>query len=96
MKKRSLVALVTGAGYGFISFCWLVLAALFLFPGSSPGSLDWEHDVFLIPVGLILLACYLAVTGLLIVKGRKDKRSALLFLIAALVICGAMLFSRLV
>lgn len=95
MKKHPLKTVLTGLGWGCLSFWWLFLALLLLLPDSSPGSLDWEHDVFLIPLGLALVTVYLAAAVLLIVKECKEKRSLLLFVLAALTSFSGMVLFRL-
>lgn len=89
--KRALFVLA-GLAYGFISFWWVAVSLVFIFPPfSGPGSKEWPEDSSLIPLGCGGFLLWAALTGILFWKLKKDRGRAALFFGAAVLAGGVTL-----
>ena len=71
-----------------------LLGVAFAFPESTPGSKDYEEDMFFVPLGYIIMFIWLVVMVTAFLFLRKDKANLLSFLIAWIVgIGGCLVFT---
>lgn len=82
--KETLMPIIFGLGYGYLSFWWIVLALAFAFPDTSPGCKDWVEDAPFIPIGYVMLILYVILAVILVIKTRKDKKKLFIFLISVI------------
>lgn len=82
--KKFIIAFL-GFLYGIFSTFWGLLGAAFTFPDSSPGSKDYEEDCFFIPLGIIMLLSYIAVTIFSYYKLRKKKSYIIIFSVSLVI-----------
>ncbi|MBO5165760.1 MAG: hypothetical protein J6B90_04045 [Lachnospiraceae bacterium] len=89
--KKTILPIILGLGYGFLSFWWLFWAIVCAFPSSLPGEKEWAEDSFFIPFGYGMLIVYVILNIIFVVIGRKEKMRILLFYASTLVV-GAVTF----
>ncbi len=77
----SLYGLLQGTVGSYIA----LLGVAFAFPQSSPGSKDYEEDMFFVPLGFIIMLMYLAIMITTFVLLRKSKANLLVFIIPWLI-----------
>jgi len=71
-----------------------LLGVAFAFPESTPGSKDYEEDMFFVPLGYIIMFIWLVVMVTAFLFLRKDKANLLSFLIVWIVgIGGCLVFT---
>ena len=68
-----------------------LLGVAFAFPESTPGSKDYEEDMFFVPLGYIIMFIWLVVMVTAFLFLRKDKANLMSFLIAWIVGIGGCL-----
>lgn len=59
--KRVFTALF-GLIYGGLSFYWNLLCIVFVIPDCTPDSKEWEEYTLCIPIGIMMLLVWLALT----------------------------------
>ena len=77
----SVLGLLQGTLGSYIALAGYALA----FPGTSSDSKDYEEDMFVAPLGFVIMFLWLAIMVTAIVFLRKKKSSLLTFLISWLV-----------
>lgn len=90
MLKRmglSVLGLLQGALGSYLA----LLGFAFAFPGTTPGSKDYDEDMLFVPVGFVIMFIWLAVMITAIVLLRKNKANLLSFLISWLIGLGGFL-----
>lgn len=84
MKEKPIkqIALgVFGALQGIFGTWWLLAGFAGAFPGTEPGSKDYEEDMWFVPFGWGMMLLWLAVMAVTIILNRKNKANLLSFLI---------------
>ena len=82
VAKRIIIALL-GPIYGGISFYWDLLGIAFVIPDCTPDSKEWEEYTLCLPIGIIMLVVWFALTAFILFKLRKKK--ALLFFVMMII-----------
>ena len=80
--KRVFTALF-GLIYGGLSFYWNLLGIVFVIPDCTPDSKEWEEYTLCLPIGIMMLLVWLALTAFILFKFRKNK--ALLFFVMMII-----------
>ena len=83
LKKAGLLAL--GLLQGLFGSYFAILGWAFAFPESSPGSKDYEEDLFFVPLGFVMLFAWIIIMIAAIALLRKNKAYLALFLISWLI-----------
>ncbi len=85
---------IFGLLQGTLGSYFALLGVAFAFPESTPGSKDYEEDMFFVPLGYIIMFIWLVVMVTAFLFLRKDKANLLSFLIAWIVgIGGCLVFT---
>ncbi len=86
MKLVKQIALgVFGFLQGTFGTRWVLAGFAGAFPGTEPGSKDYEEDLFFVPFGWGMMLLWLAVMAVTIILNRKNKANLLIFLIPWLI-----------
>ena len=72
---------ILGFLQGTIGSYFALLGFAFAFPESSPGSKDYEEDMFFVPFGYLMILIWLIIMVCSIIFFRKNKGNLLSFLI---------------
>lgn len=85
----SILGLLQGAFGSYLALVGVALA----FPGTSPHDKDYEEDMFVAPLGFLIMFIWLLVMASAIVLLRKNKGNLLSFMIPwAVGLCGCILY----
>ncbi|MGN0632458.1 MAG: hypothetical protein ACI4JW_01170 [Oscillospiraceae bacterium] len=82
---------ILGLLQGTLGSYLALLGFAFAFPGSTPGSKDYEEDIFFVPLGYMIMFIWLAVMITAFIFLRKKKANFLSFLISWLIGAGGFL-----
>ncbi len=86
----SFLGLLQGTVGSYLALLGFVCA----FPDSSPGSKDYDEDMFFVPVGFAIIFLWIMVMITAVALLRKNKTHLLLFLIPWLIgLIGCVVFS---
>lgn len=72
---------IFGALQGIFGSWWLLCGIAGAFPGTEPGTKDYEEDMWFVPFGIGMILIWLAVMAVTVILNRKDWKSLLAFLI---------------
>ena len=84
---------ILGLLQGTLGSYLAILGIAFAFPESSPGSKDYDEDMFFVPFGFMMLFIWVAVMVVTFLFLRKNKSNLLSFFIPWLVgLVGCLVF----
>ena len=89
LKKIGIALL--GFIHGTVGTYIAIVGCALAFPGTAPGSNDYEEDMFIAPLGYVIMFLWLAVTATAIILLRKKKINLAVFLISWVVSLACML-----
>lgn len=78
--KKILLAIL-GLLQGTLGSYLALLGAAFAFPETSSGAKDYKEDMFLVPLGYMIMIAWLAIMIIAIILLRKNKANLLSFII---------------
>lgn len=78
--KKILFAIL-GLLQGTLGSYLALLGAAFAFPETSSGAKDYKEDMFLVPLGYMIMIAWLAIMIIAIILLRKNKANLLSFII---------------
>ena len=78
--KKILLAIL-GLLQGTLGSYLALLGAAFAFPETSSGAKDYKEDMFLVPLGYMIMIAWLAIMIIAIILLRKNKANFLSFII---------------
>ena len=72
---------IFGVLQGVFGSWWLFGGIAGAFPGTEPGTKDYDEDMWFVPFGVGMILIWLAVMTVTVILNRKDWKSLLAFLL---------------